>query len=86
MNKANHRDFAMCDYNQNPDSTDKFKLGDVVVKDTEDGIEIGVIIQCHGNNEYRTDMFGNCCYDKKYGDIEKASITQILMNRPSLFD
>lgn len=86
MNKENHREFAMCDYDQNPSKDDKFKLGDVVTKDNEDGIEIGVIIQCHGNNEYRTDFFGNCCYDKKYGDIKLANLITIIMYRPSLFD
>ena len=81
-----HSQYAMCDYNQTPSENDEFKLGDVVIKDSEDGIEIGVIIQCHGNNEYRTDMFGNCCFDEKYGNIQKATVINIMMNRPSLLD
>ena len=89
MNKENYKDFALFDYIQEPTSNDEFKLGDVVIgTDDETLNEIGVIIQCHGNNEYRTDMFGNCCYSKnpKYSNIERASITNVLMNRPSLFD
>ncbi len=86
MNISDHRQYAMCDYNQTPSEDDMFKLGDVVIKDNEDGIEIGVIIQCHGNNEYRTDKFGNCCYDEKYGNVYRATLINILMNRPSLLD
>jgi len=82
----NPKSYALFEYNQTPSENDEFKLGDVVIKDSEDGIEIGVIIQCHGNNEYRTDMFGNCCHDEKYGDIKKATIVNVLMNRPSLLD
>lgn len=77
--------YTLFNYEQNPSKGDKFRLGDVVIKDGGDGIEVGVIIQCHGNNEYRTDMFGNCSFDLKYGDIQKASLLNIMMNRPSLF-
>jgi hypothetical protein len=80
---VDHRNYAMFDYNQNPSKDDKFILGEVV---TNEENEIGVIIQCHGNNEYRTDMFGNCCFHKDYGDIRKATLLNILMNRPTLKD
>jgi hypothetical protein len=89
MNKENYKDFALFDYIQEPSSNDEFKLGDVVIgTDDETLNEIGVIIQCHGNNEYRTDMFGNCCYSKNptYSNIKKATITNVLMNRASLLD
>ena len=55
-----YRDYALFDYEQaKQDKNDKYVLGHVVIK--ESNSEIGVIIQRHGNNEYRTDMFGNCC-------------------------
>ncbi len=53
-----YREYALFDYEHTTNKTDKFRLGDVVLKDNT---EIGVIIQVHGNEEYRTDMFGNCC-------------------------
>ncbi len=53
-----YREYALFDYEHTTSKTDKFRLGDVVLKDNT---EIGVIIQVHGNEEYRTDMFGNCC-------------------------
>ena len=31
---------------------DVFNLGEVVTRNSEDGVEIGVIIQLHGDNEY----------------------------------
>ena len=61
MKVKDHNKFRFFDYEQywngKTKLTDRFKLGDVVKN--KDG-EIGVIIQCHGQNEYRTDMFGNC--------------------------
>ena len=80
---VDHRKYAMFNYEQNPVFDDEFVLGEVVINDEN---EIGVIIQCHGNNEYRTDMFGNCSFGGKYGNIERATLLNILMNRPSLFD
>lgn len=53
------KQYTLFDYSQNPTPKDKYKLGDVVYK--EEANEVGVIIQTHGANEYRTDMFGNCC-------------------------
>lgn len=83
MRLKNYKEYALFDYNQKSSKDDEFKLGDVVISDEN---EIGVIIQCHGNNEYRTDKFGNCCYDKKYGDIKRASKNNVIEFRPSLLD
>lgn len=77
---VDYRNYAKFDYKSNISPNDNFRLGDVVYKQYEDGTEeIGVIIQVYGNDEYRTDMFGNCSYDKtgKYGDIELATKDQI---------
>ena len=84
--RLNPDDFALFDYNQNPAIDDTFQLGDVVLsKDNE----VGVIIQCHGNEEYRTDQFGNCCYSPEPEHsslIGRADDANILMIRPSLFN
>ena len=59
MKVLNHKDYACMEY-EHEVKTDVFNLGDIVTRVSEDGVEIGVIIQLHGNNEYRVDMFGNC--------------------------
>ena len=68
---------ALFDYNSTTSTL--FELNDVVFRkgdaelDEED--EIGVIIQVHGEHEYRTEMFGNCCSSQiklaTYEEIEK---------------
>ena len=83
MKVQDHKKYALFNYEQNPSDSDKFTLGSVVINKEN---EIGVIIQCHGKDEYRTDMFGNCCFHKDYGDIRKATLLNILMNRPTLKD
>lgn len=80
--KVNHLEYSSFEYENVFDKDDQFELGDVVINN--ETYEIGVIIQCHGNNEYRTDMFGNCSYGGKYGNIEKATLLNILINRPKL--
>ena len=58
MRVKNHKNYACFEYTSQ--KIKLYKLGDIVRKDSEDGTEIGVIIQIHDANEYRTDMFGNC--------------------------
>ena len=72
--------YALFEYESITSPKDEFRLGDVVKK-KETG-EIEVIIQIHDQHEYRTDMWGNC----SDSEIELATLTQIVMNRPSLFD
>jgi hypothetical protein len=83
---VNHNKYRLFEYENNPSKNDEFILGEVVFK--KDSHEIGVIIQCHGNNEYRTDKFGNCCFDveQKYSSIVKAELTSIKKLRPNLLD
>ncbi len=57
MKVKNHKDFAMCEYEQTV-CDNPFKLGDVVYNHL---FQIGVVIQIHNENELRTDMFGNAC-------------------------
>ena len=52
-----YRNYALFEYNSTTSPKDTFRLGDLVKK-KETG-EIGVIIQVHSPNEYRTDMWGN---------------------------
>lgn len=72
------KQYTLFDYSQNPTPKDKYKLGDVVYK--EETNEVGVIIQAHGRDEYRTDMFGNCCSS----ELVAATEDQILDIRPDL--
>jgi hypothetical protein len=79
---VNHNNYRLFDYTNNPSKDDAFILGDVVHKRSDN--TIGVIIQCHGNNEYRTDQFGNCCYEEGTGDILIAHRDTIKRIRPEL--
>ena len=63
--------FALFNYHNHPDVTDTYVLGDIVYKEETD--EVGVIIQVHGNDEYRTDQFGNCWS----GELKPATKEQI---------
>jgi len=66
--------FALFPYHNHPDVTDTYVLGDIVYK--EDSNEVGVIIQTHGDDEYRTDMFGNCC-ESELGTATKEQIKSL---------
>jgi len=80
MKVKNHKQFAKFEYISGTSS--KMKLGDIVLKDAkkEEDIEIGVIIQIHDENEYRTDMFGNCHID----ELVMATKEDIKKYRPKL--
>ena len=83
MKVHDYNKFKLFDYVQYWDGktkkSDKFGLGDVVLNDED---EIGVIIQCHGRKEYRTDMFGNCCED----ELTFASVEDVILLRPEIFN
>jgi hypothetical protein len=81
---VDHNKYRLFEYINNPSKGDAFILGDVVRNRDEDSI--GVIIQCHGNNEYRTDQFGNCYYEEGNGNLLIAHIDDIKRLRPSLLD
>ena len=78
MRVKNHKDFACFDYEQNNDCKDIRKLGQIVHKPIDD--EIGVIIQVHDDNEFRTDMFGN---DSNI-NFRLATDEEIKLHRPKL--
>jgi len=75
---VDHKKYAIFNYRQAQEETlDPFQLGHVVINDNN---EIGVIIQKHGGNEYRTDMFGNC----HISEIKHATDKQIENFRPNI--
>lgn len=69
LNVRDHKKFCHFEYESTTCST--HKLGDVVKKNGE----IGVIIQIHGDGEYRTDTWGNCSIN----EIESATITDVVL-------
>ncbi|MBK5721362.1 hypothetical protein JGH11_10805 [Dysgonomonas sp. Marseille-P4677] len=81
MKVLNYKKFAHSDYENTGDNY--HMLGEVVFKTNElkDGNNpIGVIIQIHGYDEYRTDMYGNT----NDGEIRIATIEEIEQYRPDL--
>ena len=55
---VDYRKYAYFTYTSTTSPNDIFRLGDLV-KHKETG-EIGVILQVHNPEEYRTDQWGNC--------------------------
>ena len=82
MNIKNYKNYACFDYKSVESKT--HKLGDVVIKDGDNGDipEIGVIIQIHGENKFRTDMFGNA----STSEVRTATDEEIVKYRPNLLN
>ena len=79
MKVKNHKEFALFDYNSTDEPT-KITFGDIVTKKSEDGIEIGVVIQVHNRFEFRVDMFGNSSID----EVSLSTIEEVKAHRPEL--
>ncbi len=77
MNLKNYINYGMCIYESHVTGLDKYKLGDVVINDEN---EIGVIIQMHSQDEFRTDMFGNT----STGEVRIATEVEIYLYRPNI--
>jgi len=77
MKVLDHKKFAC--FNYESQTSKRFKLGDIVINEEN---EIGVILQIHNNDEFRTDMFGNC----HYLEIRKATKKEISTYRRELLD
>ena len=78
---VDYRNYALFNYEQaKEDKKDLFILGSVVIDINSS--EIGVIIQRHGEGEYRTDKFGNCWE----GNLRLATIEEIKTYRPKLIN
>lgn len=79
MKVKNHKKYTLFNYKQSPSFLgNSFELSDVVINKEN---EIGIIIQVHDDvDEYRTDMFGNCCGI----ELNLATIEQIRTIRPQI--
>ena len=75
MNIKNYKDYAAFDYEQS--ECPNYNLGDVVINDSN---EIGIIIQIHDEDEYRTDEFGNV----SSSEIRMATDEEIKKYRPNI--
>ena len=82
---SDHKKFACFEY-ENSES-DKIELGQIVFKMpdilSDEKPEIGIIIQVHPNDEFRTDMWGN----SDFSDLVKpATLKQIQRFRPQILE
>lgn len=77
MKVKNHKDFARFDYESEPSK--RYHLGQILYNKTEDGEEIGVVIQTFSDygEECRTDQWG-------VGDGVPGTLEQIDRIRPEL--
>lgn len=75
-----YKKFAYFNYHTNPKL--EYLLGTILKKESNDGVEIGVILQVHGEDEYRTDMWGNCCRS----EVSFADILDVAKYRPELME
>ena len=75
MRIENYVNYGMCIYESTVTGKDAFRLGDVVINDDN---EIGVVIQVHSPDEFRTDMFGN----SSSGEVRMATDAEIQLYRP----
>lgn len=76
MRIQNYLSYGMCIYD-NAVTNAAYNLGDVVINDDN---EIGVVIQLHGNGEFRVDMFGNT----SDSEVRMASDEEIKKYRPNI--
>jgi len=77
MRIKNYVNYGMCVYQSCVTENDAFKLGDVVINFEN---QIGVIIQVHTPDEFRTDMFGNA----SSSEIRMAKIEEVELYRPNI--
>ena len=81
MRVKDYGEFKLFEYNSTTLSTE-YTFGDIVTKENEDGIQIGVVIQVHDTNDFRVDMFGNTCND----EVRLSTMEEIKLHRPKLVD
>lgn len=79
MKVKDHKNFARFEYENEPSKL--YHLGQILYRKTEDGEEIGVVIQTFSDygEECRTDQWGN-------GDGVTATIEEIERIRPELIN
>ncbi len=81
MKVKDHKKFCRFDYESNMSNT-SFQLGDIVTKSSEDGTEVGVVIQLHEDGDFRTDMFGNA----SPSEVTVSTIVEVLLYRKELLE
>jgi hypothetical protein len=81
MKVKDHTKFASFDYESDMSNT-SFQLGDIVTKVSEDGTEIGVVIQLHDDGDFRTDMFGNA----SPSEVTLSTIVEVTLHRKVLLE
>lgn len=77
MKVKNHLKFASFSYDSEP--SENFQLGEVLFRETPDGIEIGVVIQTL-DDEARTDTWGWDC------NVRHATYNEVKEYRPNLLE
>jgi hypothetical protein len=81
MKVKDYLKFSRFDYKSDMSNT-SFQLGDVVTKVSEDGTEIGVVIQLHEDGDFRTDMFGNA----SPSEVTLSTVTEVTLFRKELLE
>jgi hypothetical protein len=81
MKVKDHLKFSRFDYKSDMSNT-SFQLGDVVTKVSEDGTEIGVVIQLHEDGDFRTDMFGNA----SPSEVTLSTVIEVTLFRKELLE
>jgi hypothetical protein len=79
MQVQDHNKYRLFEYH-NDFTNPNFELGDILIRDKEEGNPIGVVIQLHPDGDCRTDMFGNCSTD----DVRLATMDEIEKHRKEL--
>lgn len=81
MKVKDHKKFCCFDY-ESSTAPHVYQLGDIVTKESEDGIEIGVVIQLHEDGDFRTDMFGNA----SPSEVTLSTVIEVLLYRKELLE
>ena len=71
--------FACFDYAKT-DLNPTYKIGQIVAKETEDDIEVGVILNTYTHGDIRTDQFGVECDT----NLRPATLEEINTHRPNI--
>lgn len=81
MKVKDYKKFCRFEYESDMNNTN-YQLGDVVTKVTEDGVNIGVVIQLHDDGDFRTDMFGNV----SPWEVKLSTIVDVAVHREELLE
>ena len=83
----NHKEF--CHFEYESETSPTYQLGDVLTKDysklyddSEQGIEVGVVIQTFEDGDFRTDMWGM----SSESEVSPSTILEIKKYRPKIME